>query len=49
MEAETFTTSNVPAPQQFDAWMDWFDGVVDVEPHGGHPRNGFRAATAARR
>jgi AraC-like DNA-binding protein len=42
MEADTFTTSNVPASLQFDAWMAWFDGVVDVEPHG-PPRNGFYA------
>jgi AraC-like DNA-binding protein len=32
----------VPAPQQFDVWMDWFDGVVDVLPHSS-PRDGFHA------
>ncbi len=33
MQAETFSTSNLPAPQQFDAWMAWYDGVFDVVPH----------------
>ncbi len=42
MEAKTFSTSGLPAPQQFDAWMDWFNGVFDVRPHHA-PRNGFRA------
>jgi AraC-like DNA-binding protein len=42
MQAETFTTSNLPAPQQFDAWMGWFDGVFDVVPHYSS-RIGFNA------
>ena len=42
MQAETFSTSNLPAPQQFDAWMGWVDGVLDVVPHDS-PRNGFWA------
>ena len=42
MKAETFATSDVPAPQQFDAWMAWFDGVFEVLPHNS-PRNGFPA------
>jgi AraC-like DNA-binding protein len=42
MQAETFSTSNLPAPQQFDAWMGWVDGVFDVVPHD-PPRNGFCA------
>ena len=42
MKAESFATSDVPAPQQFDAWMAWFDGVFDVLPHDS-PRNGFPA------
>jgi AraC-like DNA-binding protein len=42
MKAETFATSDVPAPQQFDAWMAWFDGVFDVWPHDS-PRHGFQA------
>ena len=42
MRAETFSTSDVPASQQFDAWMAWFDGVFGVLPH--HcPRCGFQA------
>jgi len=42
MKAETFATSGLPAPQQFDAWMAWFDGVFDVQPHDA-PRHGFHA------
>jgi AraC-like DNA-binding protein len=42
MQAETFSTGNLPVPQQFDAWMGWFDGVFDVVPHDS-PRNGFCA------
>ena len=42
MQAETFSTSNLPAAQQFDAWMGWFDGVFDVVPHNS-PRLGFCA------
>jgi AraC-like DNA-binding protein len=42
MKAETFSTSDVPARQQFDAWMDWFDGVFDVLPHQS-PGRGFQA------
>ena len=42
MKAETFSTSAVPAPHQFDAWMDWFDGIFDVLPHTS-PRDGFCA------
>src|SRR5215469_11976276 len=42
MQAETFSTSDLPAPQQFDAWMSFFDGVFDVVPHDS-PRNGFSA------
>jgi AraC-like DNA-binding protein len=42
MKAETFSTIDVPARQQFDAWMDWFDGVFDVLPHHS-PRGGFQA------
>jgi AraC-like DNA-binding protein len=42
MEAETFSTSVIPAPQQFDAWMNWFDGVFDVLPRNS-PRDGFHA------
>jgi len=30
MRAETFSTSNLPAPQQFDAWTGWIDGAYDV-------------------
>jgi AraC-like DNA-binding protein len=42
MKGETLSTSDLPAPQQFDAWMDWFDGIFDVLPH--HPsRSGFQA------
>jgi len=42
MKAETLSTGGLPAPQQFDAWMDWYDGIVDILPH--HSRcNGFRA------
>jgi AraC-like DNA-binding protein len=42
VEADTFSTSDLPAPQQFDAWMDWFDGIFDVLPHH-PPRGGFQA------
>jgi AraC-like DNA-binding protein len=42
MKAETFSTSSLPAPQQFEAWTDWFGDVFDVSPHDS-PRNGFRA------
>jgi hypothetical protein len=42
MKAATFSTSNLPASQQFEAWMGWFDGVFDVVPHAS-PRTGFRA------
>jgi AraC-like DNA-binding protein len=48
MMAETFTTSGVPAPQQFDAWVNWFDGVYDVTPRD-PPRGGFRAQSQSRR
>jgi AraC-like DNA-binding protein len=39
---EIFSTSSLPARQQFDAWMGWFDGVFDVSPHH-PPRAGFSA------
>ena len=42
MKAETFSTSDVAARQQFDAWMGWFAGVFDVVPHE-TLRAGFRA------
>jgi hypothetical protein len=42
MQAESFSTSNLPALQQFDAWMGWFDGIFDVVPRES-PRIGFRA------
>jgi AraC-like DNA-binding protein len=42
MKAETFSTSEVPAPQQFDAWMSWFGGVFDVLAQDS-PRGGFHA------
>ena len=42
MIGETFSTSGLPARQQFEAWMGWFDGVFDVLPHD-PPRAGFRA------
>jgi len=42
MKAEAFATSDLPAPQQFDAWMAWFDGVFDVWPHNS-PCQGFHA------
>jgi hypothetical protein len=42
MEPETFTTSHMPATQQFDAWMNWLDGVVDVVPDSSPP-DGFPA------
>jgi AraC-like DNA-binding protein len=42
MMAETFATSDVPAPQQFDAWMAWFEGVFDVRPQES-PHLGFHA------
>jgi AraC-like DNA-binding protein len=42
MQAESFSTNSLPAPQQFDAWMGWFDGIFDVVPRD-PPRIGFRA------
>jgi AraC-like DNA-binding protein len=39
---ETFSTSGLPARQQFEAWMGWFDGMFDVLPHD-TPRAGFLA------
>ena len=42
MIGETFSMSSLPARQQFDAWMGWFDGVFDVLPHKS-PRAGFCA------
>jgi AraC-like DNA-binding protein len=42
MQADTVSTSDLPVSQQFDAWMDWFDGIFDVAPHH-PPRNGFQA------
>jgi AraC-like DNA-binding protein len=42
MQGETLSTSDLPAPQQFDAWMDWFGGIFDVLPYH-PPRRGFRA------
>ena len=42
MQAMSFSTGNLPARQQFDAWMGWFDGVFDVVPQRS-PRNGFSA------
>ncbi|HET7880630.1 MAG TPA: helix-turn-helix domain-containing protein [Acetobacteraceae bacterium] len=42
MKAETFSTSDLPAPRQFDAWMGWFDGVFDASPHD-LLRDGFAA------
>jgi AraC-like DNA-binding protein len=42
MRQETFTTSHVPAPQQFDAWMDWLGGIADILPHHS-PLSGFQA------
>jgi len=42
MKEETVSTADLPAPQQFDAWMGWYDGIVDILPH--HSRSsGFRA------
>jgi AraC-like DNA-binding protein len=42
MNAETFSTGDVPSTQQFDAWRNWFNGVFDALPHD-PPRNGFQA------
>ena len=42
MKAETFSTSDIPVKQQFDAWLVWFDRVFDVLPHD-PPRSGFQA------
>ena len=42
MQAESFSTGNLPGPQQFDAWMGWFDGVFDVVPQDS-ARDGFSA------
>ena len=42
MQVESFSTSGLPAPQQFDAWMEWYGGAVDILPHH-PPRTGFRA------
>src|SRR5690349_4157793 len=42
MKEEAFSTSPLPASQQFDAWAEWFGGVFDVSPHD-WPGNGFRA------
>ena len=42
MNAETVSTEGLPEPEQFDAWMGWYDGIVDILPH--HSRfSGFRA------
>ena len=42
MQAETFSTVNVPMPEQFDAWLGWFGRIFDVLPHD-PPHSGFRA------
>ena len=42
MIGEIFSTSSLPARQQFDAWMGWFDGVFDVAPRHS-PHAGFSA------
>ena len=44
MIGETFSTSGLPARQQFNAWMGWFDGMLDVLPHDS-PHAGFRAGS----
>jgi len=42
MKEDTLSTADLPARQQFDAWMEWYDGIVDIFPH--HlPCSGFRA------
>ena len=42
MNAEIVSTDGLPAPQQFDAWMGWYGGIVDILPY--HSRSsGFRA------
>jgi AraC-like DNA-binding protein len=39
---KAFSTSDLPARRQFDAWVGWFDGVFDASPHSS-PRAGFHA------
>jgi AraC-like DNA-binding protein len=43
MTPESFTTSSLPAHQQFEAWCAWFDPVFDVAT-GNPPDQGFSAA-----
>jgi len=44
MQSERFSTESVPAAEQYDAWVSWFDRVFDVDPGPEHCR-GFRAAS----
>jgi len=33
MQSDEISTIELPASQQFDAWMGWFGGAYDVAPH----------------
>jgi len=44
MQPVTLSTIDIPAPDQFEAWMGWFDGAFDVQPHVA-PGPGFAAQT----
>jgi AraC-like DNA-binding protein len=44
MRSEQFDTASVPASEQYDAWMSWFDRVFDVDRGIGLDQ-GFRATS----
>lgn len=44
MKPQRFDTAELPVVEQFDAWLDWFNGVFDVD-YAMPVDQGFRAAS----